>query len=186
MLVRVKTIEFSNGIGPKSRPFTLLEKRFVLSIINNLNSWPGLHWIVFTGQGKSDWIVSLENSYFISTELDPLAHSSNETSFKNLSVTMPTYNGNQKITWFNLTNWNHVPAPLHSRYSIVDYRTYLINHELGHALGLDHPTIKQLEKLGQTTKCPIMVQQTKGLLKFQKNIWPLVQEKQKFVRRGLT
>lgn len=75
------------------------------------------------------------------------------------------------ITYFSVANWTNVPRPLID-YSVEDYRTYLVMHEAGHALGLDH------EKCTATpAKAPIMLQHTKGLNGCFKNIWPLESEK---------
>ena len=52
-------------------------------------------------------------------------------------------------------NWNYGVAI--SKLSIPEYRKYVINHEIGHAIGYDH------RKCYNNEKCPIMYQMTKGI-----------------------
>lgn len=56
--------------------------------------------------------------------------------------------------------------------SLDDYRIYVINHEVGHALGRGHTKCnpKKCEKV------PVMMQQTLSIGTCKKNVWPLEYE----------
>lgn len=63
-------------------------------------------------------------------------------------------------TLFNLRNWNRVPDNF--RGTLTEYRKYLDQHELGHALF--HIWDHDHEKDAVGGVCPVMQQQTKGTL----------------------
>ena len=84
--------------------------------------------------------------------------------FQNLSLTDMTrwprkiiYNGN---------NWNNIPKA--SKYETLEgYRTYLVNHEVGHAmLSKGHETCKT-----PGGPAPVMMQQTRGVGKCYPYPW---------------
>jgi hypothetical protein len=72
---------------------------------------------------------------------------------------------NGEDVMINLRRWLEGAAP--SGLSLADYRTYLVNHEVGHALGHDH-----VDCPGAGQVAPIMLQQTLGLGGCTPNPWP--------------
>lgn len=65
--------------------------------------------------------------------------------------------------------------------SLSEYREYLINHEIGHALGLKHPSKEYAKSNGVPS--PVMQQQTLGehlLWGYISNSWPTYEERRKF------
>ena len=78
-------------------------------------------------------------------------------SIDRLSAYVPS----EHAVYFNLQNWNNgtwegLFPPLGNEDGLTRYRQYVINHELGHALGLEHPECK-------SGKVSVMEQNTKGL-----------------------
>jgi hypothetical protein len=55
---------------------------------------------------------------------------------------------------------------------LASYRIYMVNHEVGHALGHGHRYV-----CGARGLAPVMIQQTKGLRGCGRNPWPLADER---------
>jgi Protein of unknown function (DUF3152) len=67
--------------------------------------------------------------------------------------------------FFNSDRWLLGAAP--SQMSLEEYRTYMVNHEVGHSLGEDHQPCKGVGSLAS-----VMLQQTIGLQGCLPNPWP--------------
>lgn len=73
---------------------------------------------------------------------------------------------NTKQCWINEYRWKHGSAK--SGLPLTKYRNYVINHEVGHALGRLHSKCPCKD-----CPAPIMMQQTKGIGKCKPNDMPL-------------
>ena len=71
--------------------------------------------------------------------------------------------GNRAV--LNFERWQH-GAPAYG--SLTRYRTYMINHEVGHLLGRAHAYCST-----SGARAPLMAQQTKGVAPCRPNPWPL-------------
>ena len=70
----------------------------------------------------------------------------------NLSYAIPS----KRSCYINLDRWNGIDPARENRLNLWQYRYYLINHEFGHLLGLNHPE----ELCKNTTTTPMMNQHT--------------------------
>ena len=114
------------------------------------------------------------------TQLKQLFHhiSYFETELQGLSITDSSDEDNIKI-YFNANNWNSPPTVFtvyDEKQRIVPrterlqmYRAYLVQHEVGHAIGYDHP--EQVEYAKKIYPCHPMQQQTKGTSMCKANPW---------------
>ena len=139
-------------------------RKNVIQILNLSQSWGGVLGIKFKfSQNKNiiDYNIFLKSNDFIIDKFGDV--------FNNLSV---AEKGGKNI-YINSSNWNN--TPILSKLSDKDYKIYVINHEMGHILGLDHPNISDRFDL---MKCPVMVQQTLGkkLFHMEPNPFPLKEE----------
>jgi hypothetical protein len=70
----------------------------------------------------------------------------------------------------NARRWLEGAAAYGSR--LDRYRTYMVNHEVGHLLGLGHASCP-----AAGAPAPVMMQQTKGVAPCRPNPWPLAWER---------
>lgn len=150
-----------------ARAFTIAEKNFILTILNDKRAWP-FTWQVTNTREFSNWNVSLESQAYIDAVM---GHSTDV----GLSVTYMTRR--PRATLFSYENWLRVPEPLN--YTVMEYRVYLVLHECGHGLGLGHA------RRPTSGRAPIMIQQSRGLGPLQKNLWPLDSEVKKLANGAL-
>ena len=158
------------------------EVEFILRTLNDPRAFNYGTWYQTKRESMAHWKIIKASSYYI----ESIGGS------KHMSATVmsdPKEGG--RLTLFNAQNWNALPEALkYDKYTLEEYRQYLVLHEFGHALAsLRHPNIKSF-KNGQPA--PIMYQQTLGLkvdmkhisksILLKKNVWPLLYERQMFFK----
>jgi hypothetical protein len=148
--------------------------------------------IVFKERSNSPFmIISLVSDEFIKSEACPSIPGERNTQVP-LSCTATFSRGPRRI-YINATNWERgyyfalvndghklkwnaetksfPDFPGLSFQTLLNtYRGYVINHEVGHALGRMKHFIPQKNK---PTRAPVMMQQTKHIYLYTPNAWPL-------------
>lgn len=119
---------------------------FMLQILNDSRSW-GLKYVHVNSDEKHDIATHKLTRDKINTLFADHKH------LHGLSVCDRRTNPIQ--IYICKENWDAIP-PASGYKKINDYRTYLLIHEFGHALGLGH------EVCNGNGPAPVMMQQTKG------------------------
>lgn len=83
--------------------------------------------------------------------------------------------------WINIERWMN--GSVHSKLNIYKYRHYVINHEVGHALGFLHQTC-ECDAIDCDEPVPVMMQQTLSIGKCKPNPYPLKQHIKKATRKN--
>ena len=73
--------------------------------------------------------------------------------------------------YINAMRWERATSTYRDR-SLAEYRQYVVNHEVGHWFGLDHPVCR-----GNGESAPVMLQQSKDLQGCEARVWPLSSER---------
>jgi hypothetical protein len=130
--------------------------KFVLATLNDKRSWTenGTRTFARTDQGAdADFSVVLASPQKSADMCEPLK------TFGKLSC----HEGDDAV----LTMYRWVKGIPDYHGDVTGYRHYVVNHEVGHALGHGHQYCAGKGKLA-----PLMMQQTKGLLGCRPNPWP--------------
>ena len=80
------------------------------------------------------------------------------------------FNGYRAV--INEMRWRRAAASYNWQEHVIAYRRYLINHEVGHALGHGHRSCPAARN-----PAPVMMQQTKGVRPCKRHWWPLGYER---------
>ena len=75
--------------------------------------------------------------------------------------------------YINVDRWRE-GATSYRRNSLLEYRQYVVNHEVGHWLGLGHRDCPE-----PGASAPVLLQQSKGLDGCEPRAWPLPREQQR-------
>jgi len=121
--------------------------------------------IMSKGYWKVDFKYNNEKPKFTILLVNPNSKN-NMCMNKGLSCYIPA----TKTIFVNSMRWFYGSDEFPGR--ISEYHTYLINHEVGHTLGLYHNNVCEVG----TNKAPVMMQQTKGLKTCKLNVVPLKSE----------
>lgn len=100
-----------------------------------------------------------------------------------VGLTRPGPNGNRNTKSMNTKIYKE-NFPIYSTDTVLDesllarYHEYVINHEVGHAMGRGHYVPRNINspEINKSFPAPIMMQQTKGLNGHSFNTWPLKEE----------
>lgn len=151
-------VSFQTGI----RAWKKTEIDFILNVLNDQRSW-GIP-VKRSFDQNYDWVVFLDDSFTIQRQYPSLG----KTALSVTDSTDPHQYG--IITIFNIDNWETIPiAAKRSGFeSLEQYRTYLINHEFGHAIGHGHSRCSGIDG----ALAPVMLQQTKGTGNCIPCVWP--------------
>jgi Protein of unknown function (DUF3152) len=133
--------------------------RTVSTVLNDRRSWGrggamSFHQVV---SGPVDFTVVLGSPTFT----DKVCLESGMDTGGRVSC----YARNRDAVMLNAVRWGS-GAPAYGK-DVASYRIYLVNHEVGHALGHGHTRCP-----GAGRPAPIMVQQTKGVGSCRPNPWP--------------
>lgn len=132
-------------------------KNTVIQILNSPTGWGRIfNWIITQDYHAADNVLTLSTNDDIMREYGD--------KFNMLSVAEV----GGKFTHINYTRWKN--GSVESRLTLSKYRTYVINHEVGHLLGLHHPDLTEIK----TDICPNMAVQTDGMCdeSYKENVEP--------------
>ena len=150
----VYSISFDKKLGLRENP--IINK--IQDTLNDKRGWyrMGYH---FEHKDKDEYNIDFEIMFVSESYIKKTCN------FTGLSCADTKYN---KI-YINVDRWRK--GSKFSQLSLDEYRTYILNHELGHILGRNHV------RPGRSgTKVPVMVQQTLGIGNCKPNPWPLYWE----------
>ena len=149
----MKTLRYKVSIDGIKRSHANFKKN-VHKILSDKRSWP----VKF---------VYDDDTYDFEIILTPARKIKATCHFEGLSCADPM----NMVIYINNYRWTKGAKP--SKLSLTNYRIYLINHEVGHLLGLGHA------KPRKGYKVPVMNQHTLGIGGGKPWMWPLLSERRK-------
>lgn len=153
--ISIYDVYFDKTLGLRETP--IIEK--ITSVLMDKRGWRGLGYSFeynMDVKGKVDKGVDFRICFVKQSYIERVCH------FTGLSCADLRDN----TIYINVNRWKR--GSKRSGLDLDSYRTYVINHEVGHILARGHA---QPGKRG--TKVPVMVQQTLGIGECKPNPWPL-------------
>jgi hypothetical protein len=147
-----KTYHVYITVHPESTVDVSLFRAIAAPLLQSPSGWrkQGYHFIIVNDLGHSP------PSNLITITLTP--QSVLDSKFPDFSNSrLSVCNMATREVFINEQRWLRHYADDHSDLELPAYRMYVIQHEVGHALGFDHDTCK-----GKGEKAPVMLQQTLG------------------------
>lgn len=136
--------------------FSKDDQQFIDSVLADKRGWAGQGYIFKRVQDPAKLHVRI----MLRTNSELRKHFKHRPDLNGLSVT-DIGGGRPTEIWINKQNWTSVPVDFVG--DIECYRCYLIQHEMGHALGYDHvKPVPASESESKSLACPVMYQQTRG------------------------
>jgi len=122
----------------------------VINILNFPRGWGKRHlWERTKIKLKADYEINLVTNKYIT----------NKYGKKFNMLSCAEVGG--RHAYINVERWTN--GSVESKLDLPNYKIYVINHEVGHLLGLNHPTDDELQKIPPGSPCPVMVPQTSGV-----------------------
>jgi hypothetical protein len=151
---RIFVVEIEEGLRIDGECFA----DFVTAVMQDRRGWvrAGFSFARSDNEDSADLIVTLASPDTVDSRCKPL-----ETN-----GWLSCWNGSRAM--LNVVRWTDGIAAYDD---LWEYRTYLINHEVGHALGYGHQDCP-----GPGEPAPLMMQQTIGLEGCAPNPWPTQDE----------
>ena len=148
-------IEVEEGLAINADCFADL----VASVLHDERSWAGSESLSFerVDSGVADLRVTLASPATTDAQCAPM----------DTDGMFSCWDGERAM--LNVWRWEHGTPEFKG--DLTTYRTYLINHEVGHGLGHNHRNCQ-----GEGEVAPVMQQQTVGLDGCLPNGWPLADE----------
>ena len=132
----------------------------VAAILNDSRGWRGTGKVYFQQRRRAQLRIILATPLTVDRLCAPLDTNGYVSCYRKNKVIL------------NVMRWREGAAAWKG--SLQNYRNYLINHEVGHALGQRHVYCNRAG-----APVPVMHPQTYGFMNCKPNFWPLVSEKRR-------
>jgi hypothetical protein len=130
----------------------------VRTILDDKRGWQGTGRVYFQQRRRAQFRIILATPLTVDRMCAPLDTNGYVSCYRKNKVIL------------NVMRWREGAAAWKGK--LLDYRRYLINHEVGHALGRRHEYCNRAGGL-----VPVMHPQTYGFMNCKPNYWPLMSEK---------